>query len=134
LLSHIYYLKVILRYADWGWSSAVKEHCVLFQRTWVQFPVPTQWLTTICTIPGELVLPLLYPSWLPCIDLVHMHACKQNIHTPKDKSKNRIVFLKYAEYLTYLRQAAKYFASFNAWNNHIQKLSPEQLIGFIGCN
>jgi len=32
------------------------QHCLFFQRSWVQFPVTTRWLTTIC---NEIECPLL---------------------------------------------------------------------------
>jgi hypothetical protein len=57
---------------------------LFFQRTQVQFPAPTLWLTTISTaVPGHLTL---------LSDLYGHHKCRKNFYTHKiSKSKKNLL-------------------------------------------
>jgi hypothetical protein len=55
------------------WLSNNKQHRLLFQRTWVQFPAPTWHLTTVCNFSSG--------------NLAHSHtqSCRQNTNICKIK-------------------------------------------------
>lgn len=58
-------------------SSAVET-------TWVRFPSPTWWLTTVIPFLGGIWSPLLTCGH--CTDVAHIHTCRQNSHTLTSKS------------------------------------------------
>jgi hypothetical protein len=73
-----------------GWrdGSAVKEHQLLFQRTWVQFPAPTKGLTTTCNSSPGASRPSSglhrHPAYLVQRDTCRQNSCAHNIISFKE--------------------------------------------------
>lgn len=70
-----------LSWRSWRDSSMIK-HWLLFQRTWVQFPIPTSWLTSICK-PSSRGSDTMHAH--RAHTYMHMHVHMQNIHIYKIK-------------------------------------------------
>ena len=59
----------------WGYKTSI--YLLLFQRTWVRFPAPTQQLTTLCNSVSGNLLPS-FGLLRHCIYMVPRHTCRQN--------------------------------------------------------
>lgn len=57
----------------WGWRDAsVLEHLLVLQMTWVRFPAPTRWLTTICNSSSRGLDTLFWPGGSLATQVVHI--------------------------------------------------------------
>lgn len=54
---------------------------LLFQGSWVQFPAPTCWFTTICMSSSKGSNTSFWPPLAPGMHAVHRHTRGQNAHT-----------------------------------------------------
>lgn len=69
-----------------GWrDGSVVKALTAFQKTWIQFPAPTGWLTrpAITPVPGATVL--FWSPSAPDTQVVHRHKCRQNTNTCKNQ-------------------------------------------------
>ena len=68
-----------------GWrdgSEVNRTGWLLFQKSWIQFPAPTWWLT-ITYNSSSRVIPSFWPLCTPSMQVVHRYICRQTIHRLK---------------------------------------------------
>lgn len=75
------------------WLSC-QNHLLFLQRTRVQFPALTQWLTIICDFNSRFSDSFFWLPWTPGTQKVHRHTFRQNTHVQKIINLQNILIIK----------------------------------------
>jgi len=73
IVVHVYCLQNYWR------AGELPQQCLL-QRTWVQFPVPTRWLTAGCGSSLWGSVAVFWPPRAPGMQVLHSHTSRRNTH------------------------------------------------------
>jgi hypothetical protein len=76
--SHLIFINISIRGME-KWLSS-KEYCLLFQRTQVQFPLPTEWLIIICNFSLRRYGVLFWPLRTPGTPMVYKQTYMQVLY------------------------------------------------------